>query len=358
MPLLRFPLCLPIQLSIWGVLTAGGLGTVHAYTTISTITPQTVNIGSSTVNTTGAGGNVVDLNPSDTFTLNYGGSLRTLKEFTAGGTTYGVLPVAYSVNLIRNSVQQTNNILWQAFSSSSPAITTTGVQNFTVTLPGVPGTEMESAFSSGSLDTGTDNLFVNAGDANGNMNNIERLDVYYSSGLISGADLAFPMFERGTTSGHDAFGVAAILTTDAGGNPTSYGPLVSITSGWGNTSLGALNTLVQRNLTSNPGGLAQYPAAYATGQFLGGTTVMALGDLGVTAGTKFYGYSLFGGDVTAAHNLLLPGTFPTDTPNSPTGGGVDMIGSFQAFRAIPEPASPLLALTALAMAFRRRRVLA
>lgn len=345
------PPCLLLG-ALWTVLPA----TSRAVDTISTITTVTTNFGASTLNTTGAGGNVLDLNPNDAFTLNYAGNMRTLAQLTAGGVQYAVVPVSYTVNLVRNASQPENNILWHSYSSITPN-PSSGIQTFTVELPGLPENSMEAAFSSGSLDTGTDNLFVNAGDANGNMNNIERLDVLYNGGITSSSALVFPIIERGATSGHDAFKMAAILSVDINGIPTSYGPLLSVARGWGNSSLGTANVLVERNLTTDPGGTADYVSAY-TNQFLGGTTINALTDLGVASGQGFFGYSLFGADVLSSDNLLDPNTFPTNTPNTDTGGGVDMLGSFQAFHPVPvpEPGSLGLAMGCMALgAFRRRR---
>ncbi len=338
--------------ALWGALPARSL----AVDTITAISTTTTNFGATTLNTTGAGDNVLDLNPNDSFTLNFAGAMRTLSQMTAGGVQYAVVPLTYSVNLVRNASLQENNILWHSITSITPT-PASGAQTFTVQLPGLPENSMEAAFSSGSLDTGTDNLFVNTGDANANMNNIERLDVLYTGGITSSSALVFPIFERGVVAGHDAFKIAAILSVDINGSPTAFGPLLSVARGWGNTSLGPANVLVERNLTSNPGGTADYVSAY-TNQFLGGTTIHALSDLGVASGQGFFGYSLFGGDVLATDNLLDPNTFPTNTPNTDLGGGVDILGSFQAFSAIPvpEPSSAGLALSCVALgALRRRR---
>lgn len=325
-----------------------GADTITAWTTQTTATSNT------TLNTTGASNNVLDLTTGDNFTLNYAGELRTLSTFTAGSTNYAVTPVSYSVNLIRNPGQQTNEVVWNSYSSVTPSLTTAGNQNFIVNLPGIPSTTMESAFSLGSVNTGTDNLFTNTADSNGNVNNIERLDVIYGSALTSSSDLVFAIFERGTSTTHDSFKIAAILSTDGTGAPTSYGSLFTVSSGtWGTTNLEPANVIVQRNLSMDPGGEAEFISAY-TSQFLGGISINAVSDLGVAAGTQILGYSLFGGDVTNSHNLLDPSTFPTNTSN--TQGGLDVIGSFQASQAVPEPGSAALgAMGLILLALRRNR---
>jgi hypothetical protein len=55
---------------------------------------------------------------------------------------------------------------------------------------------------------------------------------------------------------------------------------------------------------------------------LGGVSLNVVQDLGVPAGAKIFGYSLFAADVPANANLVNWNSFPTNT-NSGTAGGID-----------------------------------
>jgi hypothetical protein len=105
------------------------------------------------------------------------------------------------------------------------------------------------------LFVGSDNLFGHQGDANGNNNNVARLDaVFTTSGITVNSTLTLAVFERGTPTTNDGFQVAAITALDAHGNPAAYGPLVNIPTGtWGKTNLEPLFTLVARNNANQAG---------------------------------------------------------------------------------------------------------
>jgi hypothetical protein len=75
-------------------------------------------------------------------------------------------------------------------------------------------------------------------------------------------------------------------------------------------------------MRTNPGADATHPSANANGQFLGGVSLNVVQDLGVPAGAKIFGYSLFAADVPANANLVNWNSFPTNT-NSGTAGGID-----------------------------------
>jgi hypothetical protein len=212
-----------------------------------------------------------------------------------------------------------NNVLWNLIVSSS---------GNTFNLGGPFVGQEAAAYGGRDLNffVGTDNIFGNQGDGNGNNNNIKRVDsILSATGITVNDTLAFAVFERGATNGHDGFKIAAITGLDANGNPTSYGPLISLSTGaWGTTSLGPLNTLVTRNEASQPLADATHPSANVQGQFLGGVSLNVISDLGIPAGAKIFGYSLFGADVPANANLVNFNSFPTNT-NSGTAGGIDLL---------------------------------
>lgn len=227
-----------------------------------------------------------------------------------------------SANFLRRNLSAptpTNNIVWNFIVSNSGT---------TYNLAGSFVGQESTAFGGRDLNffTGTDNIFGNQGDTNGNNNNTQRVDsIFSASGITVNNTLAFAVFERGATNGHDGFKIAAITGLDANGNPSSYGPLISLATGaWGTTSLGPLNTLVTRNNANEPGANATHPSATASGQFLGGVSLNVIQDLGIPAGTKIFGYSLFAADIPANANLVNWNSFPTNT-NSGTAGGIDLL---------------------------------
>ena len=225
-----------------------------------------------------------------------------------------------SATLRRNLAETTptNNITWN-FINSQPSATT-----FNLAGPFVGQEDIAFGGLKLNLFVGTDNVFGNQGDSNGNNNNIERIDsVFSASGITVNNTLAFAVFERGPTNGHDGFKIAAITGIDASGNPTSYGPLINVVAGtWGTTSLGLLNTLVTRNNATQPGADATHPSAATSGQVLGGVSLNVIQDLGIPAGAKIFGYSLFSPDTPANANLVNWNSFPTNT-NSNSPGGLD-----------------------------------
>ena len=81
------------------------------------------------------------------------------------------------------------------------------------------------------------------------------------------------------------------------------------------------NTLVTRNNVNQPGAGATHPSASTPGQFMGGVSLNLVGDLGIPAGEKIYGYSLFSPDVPANANLVDWNSFPNNT-NSGTVGEI------------------------------------
>jgi hypothetical protein len=273
-------------------------------------TPSTVTVTGATAPSSFAG---------QTLTLNFLGGTRTLSSYVTSLGTFQSIQVA-SANFLRRNLAAptpTNNIVWNSIVSNSGT---------TYNLAGSFVGQESTAFGGLGLNffTGTDNIFGNQGDANGNNNNIQRVDsIFTVSGITVNKTLAFAVFERGAINGHDGFKIAAITGLDANGNPSSYGPLISIATGaWGTTSLGPLNTLVTRNNANQPGADATHPSATASGQFLGGVSLNVITDLGVPAGAKIFGYSLFAADIPANANLINFNTFPTNT-NSGTAGGID-----------------------------------
>ena len=189
---------------------------------------------------------------------------------------------------------------------------------------------MESVFDGNSLNQGTDNLFANQGDGNGNNNNIERLDVIFAGGVISTYNdkVGFALFERGADNEHDPFVIAAVTSIDQNGNPTGYANPKRVNTGnWGNIPSSATDYYVVRK---NPATESNLRMSTSGKQNIGGVFI-TFKDLGIATGVKIYGYSIIGYDLPAcatAANLVDYSNntyFPTNTSSATSQGGIDLI---------------------------------
>ncbi|RCJ31285.1 hypothetical protein A6770_19985 [Nostoc minutum NIES-26] len=160
---------------------------------------------------------------------------------------------------------------------------------------------------------------------------------------VTPSEQAITFFDRGPNTAHDPFKIAPILSVDSAGNPTSYGSLLSIAAGWGQTNLrpggDANNNADYTVLTDSAGNFSN---VLSVNQQIGGLLI-SLSELSTTD-TAIYGYSIFAPDVNDGGNPanLLDWTnasiFPQDTPN--TIGGIDLVAAnVGVVKAVPEPSS-------------------
>ena len=216
---------------------------------------------------------------------------------------------------------------------------------------------------------GSDNTFANGTDAT--SGNIERLDfVFSASGITSNASTSFAVFDRGAIGVHDNVKIAVITGWDSVNNvPTSYGgTLVSLdSSDYGNTNLTsdfAYNLF--RYTNGDNLGSPYWNSDTETGsQGLGGA-IVSMADLGITAGTTIYGYSLMAYDVTTGGNMANlvnwnnATYYATNTTNATGTGGIDLsaVNGVLYNRRVPEPSTygaVFLGLTATFFGWRRWR---
>jgi hypothetical protein len=195
-------------------------------------------------------------------------------------------------------------------------------------------TTTEAALAQTNIFLGTDNLFANTNAGTPNFSNVERADFVASGGITSAADLGVSVFERGVSTAHDAFKIAAITGFDASGNPT-FGSLLSFANGsWGATGLSS-TAGASGYTVLNGGNTGSFVNTNQTisGQNVGGVLI-PLTDL-ASAGATIYGYSLFATDTAVAGACTLAGLsninnaacYPTNTAQ--TSGGIDlMAGNF------------------------------
>jgi hypothetical protein len=213
---------------------------------------------------------------------------------------------------------------------------------------------LEEVFLSGNLHTGIRNPFAN-GAGTATNSNIERLDFYFSGGYTVQANDALVFFDVENAGNFgDGFRIAAFTavgTVNGAANaPTTYansGLLVPADSFGGpiDNPLAGANATYRRSTFTNGDNLS----GTATGSATAGTLelvgiLIRFSDLGISAGTTIYGYSLMGGDVapaTAANlvNWNNATYYPTNT--DPAGyGNMDFMGfGAQISRPVPEPST-------------------
>lgn len=275
-----------------------------------------------------------------TYTFSNGASNQyKLNSFNANGSTWFVAPAAPAAVKLRRvnnaSVTGTRNIVYmEATASSATACPSGALLNFKTPYADV----MENVLAAGVLNQGTDNLFTNASNGDGNNNNIERVDVIFSSGLSTAnpGQAGFAILERGANNNHDPFRIAAITSLDAAGNPASFGAVKICTGGngsgngsWGHPSTANGNKQFASYVLRKDAGDTHLRVSSNVNQEIGGV-FFSFASLGITSGQALYGYALLGPDGIASPtstqllNLADATVYPTNTTES-AGGGLDLV---------------------------------
>lgn len=271
---------------------------------------------------------------ANTYTYRFGtasgttNNILNILSFQAGANTYCYRNQPNALVKIRrnNNAEVTGmrQLLWFEATSVPPATT------INLSQPYQPN--MEVAFNGAKgLNAGTDNIFCNTGDVNGNNNNIERFDYIIPTGNVIGiaAEEGFTVMDRGVLGAHDKFCVAVITAIDGSNNPTAYTNTVLRINA---SHFGSVNpiTSIETNVMRLDGAEANLKISINTPptQGIGGVFV-SYADLGLTAGQTVYGYSIVGNDfpVSGVGSDLVNWSnttfFPTNTVADD--GGLDMI---------------------------------
>ncbi|MEO6290257.1 MAG: T9SS type A sorting domain-containing protein [Ginsengibacter sp.] len=239
---------------------------------------------------------------------------QNLTGFTSASVGYSYASLPGSVKLRRvDNLKTTGNytVVWAEGFLSGPSINI---------LPAYQN-NMELFFNDQVYNKGTDNFFDNT---SATSNNIERLDFVLNSSFstASPSEVGFPVFDRGDVGAHDPFVIAAILSVDGSGNPTSYGNILRVTaSDYGDPGLNVSFRILK----------APYPSDLvevgSNTQNRGGVYI-SLQDLGIAPSQVFYGYSILAND-------LPMGATPADLvdynnstfykTNTGISGGIDMV---------------------------------
>jgi|GEM_PF-3402010 len=192
------------------------------------------------------------------------------------------------------------------------------------------------------LNAGTDNIFNNSADGNGNNNNIERFDYIIPDGytIVANSQEGFIVMDRGVLGAHDPFCVAVITSLNSSDNPSAYTSVLRLNS----SNYGSVNPIpvMTSYVLRMDEGESKLKASTTTdaSQGIGGVFIR-YSDLGLSNGTVIYGYSVFGGDFPsgASGSKVVDWNnttyFPTNT--EPGNGGLDMLavsGVFQLSNAL------------------------
>jgi hypothetical protein len=234
----------------------------------------------------------------------------------------------------------------------------------------------EQVFLDGNLYTGIRNPFAN-GAGTASNSNVERIDFYFAGGYTVQANDALVFFDVENAGNFgDGFRIAAytaVGTVNGVSNaPTTYantGLLIPADSFGGpiNNPEGTASATYNRSTFTNGDNLAGTASGTASSGTLNLVGILIrFSDLGISAGTTIYGYSLMAGDVapaTAANlvNWNSATYFPTNT--DPAGyGNMDFMGfGAQISRPVPEPSTYgalLVGLVVGVLGWRRWRLTA
>jgi uncharacterized repeat protein (TIGR01451 family) len=288
-----------------------------APTPISALNTTNITPSTSSYTVNGAVGSSYSATTSYTLKFGQGNNLR-LDSIGIGGSLYQLQQTADSVVLRRkdnSNVTGIRNLL--QFQQVSKSVNT-------INLAPSYADRMEDILLGNIINRGTDNIFTNNGDGSGNNNNIERVDFITSNGLTAPAaarlgQAGFLVLDRG---GNDSFKIAAITALDSGGNPSTLGNLVSVST-WSNLGNPTVALVARRDGTATP----LNPSTDTGSQAYQGVFI-SYSDLGIAAGQKFYGYVLLPNDVTVSNDLIGLTNVPTTTGAE---GGLDLLSGGMSF---------------------------
>ncbi|WP_438481100.1 PEP-CTERM sorting domain-containing protein [Oleiharenicola lentus] len=219
---------------------------------------------------------------------------------------------------------------------------------------------LQEVMLSGNLTEGLRNPFANTNASASLLSNIERIDFYFSGGYtVTGTErLVFFDLENAGNKG-DGFRIAAFTAVDGSNTPTAYantGKLVNPdTFGDPVTSPTLGNSTYLRSSTTNGDNLTGTQSIAVLDSNSGGSSelylvgiALSFQDLGISVGTKIYGYSLMAGDVSVGSNYnnasrlvnwTNGSTYLTNT-DAETWGNMDFMGfGAQLAKPVPEPST-------------------
>ena len=267
------------------------------------------------------------------------GTNQTMRGFVAAGIEYGYADTAARVELRRDDIGDvaTGNpcgVFVQRLDAAGESL----AADYPSDGSGTGECDVAELLSSRIVNRGALDLFSNvAPDAK----NIERVDFVFDHGVLApfvdgGRERAGHVV--GEKRGNNPVRIAAILELDVFGQPAGYGPLVQVDAKhcaperlcYGETDLVHEYAFFQNE--------RRVPQGFPVETELSVETVaMAFVDLhrlGLHAGQRYHGFSLFADDVDRnAHVLTDPATFPNDTsdPEISSGDDADVHGGLAGY---------------------------
>jgi hypothetical protein len=262
-----------------------------------------------------------------------------LNSFNANGSSYFVAPASTATVKLRrvnnsNVTGDRSIVYMESTAASATPCPSPATLNFKPPYLDV----METVLNAGILNQGSDNIFTNAGNGDGNNNNIERVDILFPSSLntASPTEAGFAIFDRGNNYQHDPFKIVAITSLDVNGDPASFGLVKTCTAGngsnnngnWGHPSVANGNKQFSSYVLRKDAAEARLRVSSNINQEIGGV-FYTFADLGITAGQPLYGYALLGADGLATPgsaqllNINDASVYPTGTTEAQ--GGLDLV---------------------------------
>lgn len=262
-----------------------------------------------------------------------------LTDITVNGFNYMLTnsaPATIKLRRVNNAAVTGNRHIIFLESVTAPATGCPGNKQYRLKSPYLD--DMELFLNNNYVNQGTDNIFTNAGNGDGNNNNIERVDVVFSNGVSSSiaTQAGFALFDRGINNAHDPFRIAAITAINTNGDPIAFGPVRTCVGGngsnngsWGHPSHPNGNQDLSVYVMRREAAETQLRSSAAINQQLGGV-FFSLADLGIKANQVIYGYAILSTDGIAnpTSSQLLDiadqTVYPTNTTEA-VGGGLDLI---------------------------------
>jgi len=287
------------------VLMVGFYTTSQAQVAITSVHATYDNINDASNNYTEAGRNYI---------FNFGNENNLLiRSVNAGGRTYIPARMADRIRLERVNIPGIPAGREVMFYQGS-------VSGNDINLRPSFRNTMEEVLLSPSINRGVDNIFQNTGDGSGNINNVVRVDFVFDDGLeipATHTQQGFIIKERG---GNDPIRIAAILSIDGSGAPTSFGPVVSaLPANWGNSGISMVTQVLRRNAPNE-----NYIQSTQVGSQPITGILFTFEQLGLTPGQTIYGYTLAsGGAPLNSADWLNTANFATNT--NAANGGLDLV---------------------------------
>ncbi|MEI9946373.1 MAG: T9SS type A sorting domain-containing protein [Chitinophagaceae bacterium] len=269
------------------------------------------------------------------FTMNYNVSsmanVLRVSQFSVAGFSSSLLTIpASAIVKIRHATNtdigdaRVHYNFWAKYSAIPAVGATSGTFDFIAPEVVNP----ENAFLLNNLTSGYDNIFQNSVNSP-HFSNIERVDFIVPAGVkcYTSTDLTqsgIAVIDRGAG---DPFKIAAITAIDGNNTPTAFGNLVSVTAANFGPDLlpSTFNYIILINDSKYYS--QSRPSAAATQNLRG--VYISLADLGLVVNQTFYGYALFGPDVTTAAADWT--TYPS---NSDNGSQLDPVGIMGLYKSV------------------------